>query len=60
MDMIVLRMIVIASLERRRGTIIAGCFAIAIEFANTLAVTLSGRSPIALPAGRYWPKVRAG
>jgi hypothetical protein len=30
-----------------------GAYAIAIEFANTLAVTLSGRSPIGLPAGRY-------
>jgi Uri superfamily endonuclease len=28
-------------------------YAMAIEFANKVAVTLSGRSPIVLPAGRY-------
>ena len=30
-----------------------GAYAIAIEFAGKVAVTLSGRSPIVLPAGRY-------
>ena len=30
-----------------------GAYAMAIELTNKVAVTLSGRSPIALPAGRY-------
>jgi len=30
-----------------------GAYAMAIELADTLAVTLSGRLPIVLPAGRY-------
>ena len=32
---------------------LSGAYAIAIEFADKVAVTLSGRSPIVLPAGRY-------
>jgi hypothetical protein len=31
-----------------------GAYAIAIELADTVAVMLSGRSPIALPAGRIF------
>ena len=30
-----------------------GAYAVAIEFTDKVAVTLSGRSPIVLPAGRY-------
>jgi Uri superfamily endonuclease len=40
-------------LERRRGAVIAGPYAMAIELTDKAAVMLSGRLPIALPAGRY-------
>jgi hypothetical protein len=36
----------------RRGTL-PGTYAMAIELADTVVVMLSGRAPIALPAGRY-------
>ena len=37
--------------ERRRGAVIAGAYAMAIELTDKAAVMLSGRLPIALPAG---------
>ena len=40
-------------LERRRGAVTAGRLCDGIELTDKAAVMLSGRMPIALPAGRY-------
>jgi Uri superfamily endonuclease len=40
-------------LKANEAPALPGAYAMAIELADEVAVTLSGRSPIVLPAGRY-------